>query len=198
MTRRHLYRWTSVVIGIYVAAMLIGIGLRCWHPDEHDLIYATFKDLIPFVIAIPAAWLGFCFQRRASYLQQLRGFWSDLVEVVQSSVQYTYLTAPTQENYGAAITAVSAAVDEVRGIFKNIKEGPIAIGLYPFESLKDIKRALDDLGFGPSVTPSTAKICRDKILVSWRRLRGQLLREFDRDCPTYIDSPYVRDKTEKA
>jgi hypothetical protein len=67
--------------------MFVGIGLRYWHPSEHDIVYATFKDLIPFVIAIPAAWLAFCFQRRASYIQQLRAFWSDLVEVVQLSVQ---------------------------------------------------------------------------------------------------------------
>ena len=27
MTRRHLYRWTSIVIGIYSIVMFIGIGL---------------------------------------------------------------------------------------------------------------------------------------------------------------------------
>jgi hypothetical protein len=135
-------------MAIYLIAMFTGIGLRVRHPEEQDLVYGTFKDLIPFIIAIPAAWLGFCFQRRSSYVQQLRAFWSDLVTVVQSSVQYTYITSPTQEDYGTTIVAVTRAIDEVRGIFKNLRERPGQIGLYPFESLKDIKRALDDLWFG--------------------------------------------------
>lgn len=64
------------------------------------------------------------------------------------------------------------------------------IGVYSFETLKQIHKVISLLGFGQTVTPQSQKIARDTILALWGILRGELLKELDRDVPEYPDTPY--------
>ncbi|EJN11051.1 hypothetical protein PMI42_05674 [Bradyrhizobium sp. YR681] len=64
------------------------------------------------------------------------------------------------------------------------------IGLYPFESLKQIHGTVSSLGFGSAVTAPQASTARSTILALWGILRGELLKELDRDFPEYPDTPY--------
>jgi hypothetical protein len=64
------------------------------------------------------------------------------------------------------------------------------IGIYPFESLKQIQKVVDTLGFGQNATPDQALIARQAILALWQVLRSELLKELDRDFPEYTDTPF--------
>jgi len=208
MTRQVLLRWIYVTIAIYLLAIVTGVVLRYCCPDQEKTtnpIYGTYKDLIPFVIAIPALWLGFCFQRRASYVQQLRTLWSKLIDVVEDAIQYTHLPNPQQTEFGKTLAKLFSLIDEVRGVFKNIGERASLIdlpggrgertddeiGLYPFEGLKDIRDRISSLGFGLSFDRSKAKLVRNDIIILWNHVRHRMLKEFDRSYPTYADSPYL-------
>ncbi|WP_128948390.1 MULTISPECIES: hypothetical protein [Bradyrhizobium] len=65
-----------------------------------------------------------------------------------------------------------------------------SIGLYPFESLKQISAVISRLGYGSSITSQDSEIARDTILALWGILRGELLKELDRDYPDYPDTPF--------
>jgi hypothetical protein len=189
MTKKTLNRWIWTTIAIYLALIVGGVGLRTLFPGKDDPVYATFKDLVPLAVAIPAAWLAYCFQRRASYMQQLRALWSRLTAAVQDAIQYTHLENPSQEHFAVVLKSLSIAVDEVRSLFSNLAEGRDAPGLFPFESVKTIHEIVSRLGFGSAYQREQAAVARKSIIEAWKKTRFAMLQEFDRSAPTFSDSP---------
>jgi hypothetical protein len=180
-----------MAIGFFATMFLVGIALSAIDQTEKRVLFTTFKDLIPFLIAIPAAWLGYCVQRRSAYLQQLRSLWSKLIEAVQSGAQYTCLTHPSQDDRAKALVKISVAIDEIRGVFCNLGESGVDDGLYPFEPLKDIHREVAELGWGDSFDPQPAKLARQRIFALWKDARRELLKEFDREEPEFPHSHWA-------
>jgi hypothetical protein len=118
-----------------------------------------------------------------------------MVSCVQEGIQYTFLTKPTEDQYAKALSRFSCVIEEVRGVFKNVGEAPGSIGLYPFEALKEIRRDVMKLGCGDKFAADQAPAARQAIIGRWKLLRERLLREFDRDFPTYPQSHYLPDET---
>ena len=186
MTKRLLRRWALGISLFWCSTVLAGILLR-WRFPGPDSWYGAFKDMIPIIVAVPAAWLGFSFQRRHSYLQQLRILWSTLVRAIASARMYSTSSEPKGDEWQGALCHLSIAIDEVRGVFCNSGESPTNVGLYPFESLKEIYELLE------GHSPEAARIIDlpGEIEQKWKRLRSFILHEFDRECPEHLDSPYV-------
>lgn len=187
MTRRALFRWVVAAICVYV---LYG-ALLAWFKfvDRFDELYTLLKDGAIFVSALPAAWLAACFQRRTSFLEQLRDLWSQLVDGVQEAIQYTHLPSPDRADYARVMKRLSAVTDEFRSVFRNLEEGrdDPGSGYYPFESIKRIQGIVSSLGFDDSFDPARAVEARAEIVALWRRLRQPLLAEFDRQKPSRTD-----------
>ncbi|HTU24706.1 MAG TPA: hypothetical protein VMF30_04885 [Pirellulales bacterium] len=191
MTKRTVRRWFRAAVLLFVAMIAAGIGLSAADRSEHRVVYGTFKDLIPLMIAIPAAWLGFCVQRRSAYLQQLRSLWSKLIDAVQSATSYTYLEKPSQQDRADALLKMSIAIDEIRGVFCNIGETGREDGLYPFEPLKDIYCEIAELAPAEPFDSGHAIRTRKRIFALWKEVRRELLREFDREEPTFSHSHWA-------
>lgn len=190
MTRKQLQRTIFAVIGLYAIALITGLIIYYADCTDKKIHYQIFKDLMPLTIAIPAAYLGFCFQRRSSFLQALRLLWTNLIISVNSAIQYTHLTDPTDKQFGETLVLLSKSIDKVRGVYKNLKETKDDIGLYPFESLKEIHDLVSKLGYGKLDT-AKATDTRRHIRHCWKDLRKSFLSEFDRSEPTAFHSPYV-------
>jgi hypothetical protein len=191
MTRRSLNRWIWLTIVVYLSVIAIGVALRTLLPGRGDAVYATFKDLVPLAVAIPAAWLAYCFQRRSSYMQQLRVLWSKLTLAVQDAIQYTHLTNPSQDQFAAVMKSLNIAIDEVRALFSNLDESRDAPGLFPFKSVKDIRTAIRELGFGSEIQRDRASATRELIGAKWEKTRSAMLQEFDRSAPTFPDTSFA-------
>ncbi len=191
MTKKQLRNRFIIGGGIYVFAVLIGVSIRCLDNTVNTVIYGTYKDMIPFIIAIPAAWLGYSLQRRSSYLAQLRSLWSALVNAVQTALQYTYISEPTNENYKQVLHCLSCAIDEIRGVFMNLGESDKKRGLYPFEPIKDIYHIISRLGYDRDTTEQKRQDVRRKIFALWGDVRKELLKEFDREIPTFSHSHWA-------
>ena len=191
MTKRRLTFWVFTTLTLYSSSIVAGIAIRVMFPTANNPVYGTFKDLIPFFIAIPAAWLGHCFSRRLAFLQQLRSLWAQINTAIQASIQYTHAESPTQQSYGSVLTQMSTVIDELRGAFKNIGETQSNRGLYPFEEFKNIRDLISALGFGAQCTAKRARDCRRAILHKWKTVQEPFLGEFDREEPTYPSSPYL-------
>lgn len=197
MTKHQLFKWIIIASIIYLSAVVIGVTIRIYDTTENEVMYATYKDMIPFIIAIPAAWLGYCLQRRSSYLQQLRILWSTLIEAVQKANRYTYIECPTREQFSETLCSLSAAIEEVRGVFKNIGESNREIGLYPFEPVKDIYGLISDLKCDKQLTDDERNNIRTKIFALWSDVRRELLKEFDREMPTFPHSHWAQPEKSK-
>jgi hypothetical protein len=193
VTRTHL-RWIlGAVIAVYVLALVLGIVLRRPFAEAPSGYYATYKDLIPLVIAIPAAYLAFAFQRRSSYLQALRSVWEHMIAAVAGAMTYTDTTSPSQEQQVQTLNRLSVVIEEVRGVFRNVPVPSEPEGWYPFEPVKQIYQEIRDLGFGEHATPAARAASRDRIYRMWKANRVQLLAEFDRDLPTHHHAEWARE-----
>ena len=190
MTRKQLQKTIFAVIGLYAIALIAGLIIYYVDNTEKKIHYQIFKDLMPLTIAIPAAYLGFCFQRRSGFLQALRQLWTNLITSVNSAIQYTHLTDTTDKQFGETLVLLSKSIDEVRGVYKNLKETEGDIGLYPFECLKEIHQLISKLGYGKLDTTKSTDT-RKRIRHCWGDLRKSFLSEFDRSEPTTFHSPYV-------
>jgi hypothetical protein len=120
MTRRQLRIVVILVVCAYAALGILGATLRLAAPGTD--IYDAYKEMVPFVFAIPAALLGYAFQQRGSYLASLRALWSRLVQSVNLAVQYTYDDQTTQRQHAKVMTQLAVAIDEERGVYRNVHE----------------------------------------------------------------------------
>ncbi|MBK8983255.1 MAG: hypothetical protein IPM38_13265 [Ignavibacteria bacterium] len=193
MTRRQLRNTIFFITLLYSLALLTGVTLYFSDTTDKRTNFAIFKDLIPFMIAIPIAYLGYCFQRRANYLLALRPLWSNLIISVNKAIQFTHDTNTNRKDYADTLNLLSASIDEVRGVYRNLKTDTDGIGFYPFESLKSIHKIVSELGYGNTDTAKSAE-ARKHIKHHWKNLRQTFLLEFDRPEPTIFDSPYISDK----
>jgi hypothetical protein len=193
VTRIHL-RWIIIgVIAVYALALALGIVLRRPFAEPPSGYYSAYKDLIPLVIAIPAAYLAFAFQRRGSYLQALRTVWEHMVVAVAGALTYTETESPSRELQQQTLARLSVAIEEVRGVFRNVPAPGAPEGWYPFEPVKQIYQEIRDLGSGSQATSAARAAARDRIYRMWKANRLQLLAEFDRETPTHHHAQYARE-----
>lgn len=192
MTAKSLRDILLLTIGIYAATIALGLLLRAWPWAGATTAYATYKDLIPLIIAIPAAYLAFCFQRRQSYMQALRSLWESTTRAIAAARTYTDTPKPAQEKYVQTLEGLSLVIDQYRGVFRNIPTRYGHGGWFPFEPIRQIYWEIRDLGYGEPVTEEMRQRARDRIEEMWKRSREQLLAEFDRDVPTSHHAEYVQ------
>jgi hypothetical protein len=145
-----------------------------FHTDE---IYSSIKDFSSLIIATGAAYLAYCFQRRQAFLISLRELWKEMIEAKGELIEYTHNPQPDRAAFRNAHRALSKAIDSVRGVYRNVGETEHQIGLYPFEPLHDMRKALDELGFSDS-RPEKREATRRRIVQAWNALRWAFLKEF--------------------
>jgi hypothetical protein len=191
MTRRRLSRVTRTVAAVYGGAMLAGVVLRVAVPDAYAPVYQTYRDFIPLIIALPAAFLAQAFQRRAAYVQGLRAVWTDMVGAVAAALTYTELPTPSKDNYADVLRRLSAAIEAVRGFYANVPSGVPSSGWYPFEPVKQIREQIKALGFGDEATAERRSDAHDQIYDMWRRVRARFLAELEVEVPTHHHAAYA-------
>ena len=192
MNARVFRRNVVAVICFYLLVTIVLFGAGTLGIEAHPHTYRSIKDAIPLFIAIPAAWLGYCLQRRQAYLKDVRDLWSKLVPAVQDAIQYTHLKSPTQAEYAKALKALSVAIEELRAVFSNVGETQADVGLFPFEKIKTIQSVVSRLGFDDTSTPEAARAARAEIIDSWKLLRYHFLSELERGIPARPDSPFLK------
>src|ERR1700726_3178233 len=104
MTNKRLFSTVRKIAVLFGAYLVVEASLYHW---SHDVWYPLFKDSVPMLIAIPAGYLAYSFQRRASYLQDLRDLWKTIIPAVKRAIQYTYLDAPDRKEFGEVMRDLS-------------------------------------------------------------------------------------------
>lgn len=191
MNEKRFRKNVILILVVYAAAIAALIVVRVHFPDEKSIEYNTLRDLIPLIIAIPAAWLAYSFQRRQSYLKDVRDIYSHMVSATQDAIQYTHLEKPNQSDFGRVQKSLSSAIEEIRAVFLNLGQSEERVGLFPFEGMKTIVRVLNELGFGDQLTPEASRKARSKIIGEWKEVRKHFLSECARGVPINPHSPFL-------
>ena len=190
MIRKNFQAVLMLVVALYSIAVLLAIWLRVPYSDVESSYYKTYKDILPLIIATPAAYLALAFQRRISYLQALRTLWCSLVGAISSALTYTETNSPSQEQYLLTLTKLSAGIEEIRGFFENIPSEE-AGGWYPYEPLKQIHDIIRRIGYENEATKEKRTIAKDQIYQMWKSIRTPLLAELDRNISKFHHAQYA-------
>ena len=119
----------------------------------------------------------------------MRDLWKELVEAKGELIEYTHNPEPDLATFSKANRVLSKSIDSVRGVYRNVGETEKDIGLYPFEPLHDMRKALDELGFGDG-GPDKRRAARRRFIRSWNALRFAFLEEFAMPKPPHPITAY--------
>lgn len=188
-TLRRSYWVLAIVLALALVTRLAehipGLGGGPFEKLAKD-IYEYLKDMALVFVTVVAAYLASVFQKRHSFTEALREEWREIIKAKSVLVNFTHRASPTHEEYLEAFCAISDAIDNMRSVYRNVGETGRKIGLYPYESLHDMRRALQSLRprEGHVITAEERSLVRDAILQSWRAIRESFLDELDLEPPT--------------
>jgi hypothetical protein len=193
MTKVMLVRRLVAVALVIVALVTAAILGRLFGGVPGRALYDIIVDFTELQVALIAVYLAYVFQQRAFFVQMLRGLWSQIIVAKNEIIRYSHDPVVTQEKYARAFGAISEAIDEMRGVYRNVGESPDRLGLYPYEPLHDMLRALNELGFSEPTGQARAD-CRARVIRAWNALRYDFRREFRPPEPTHpITERYAAD-----
>lgn len=152
------------------------------------VFYSALKDATPFALALPATLLTYAFQRRISYLQTLRSLYSDITNAISRAIQYTKSGERELAEWDVVLSDISRVIEGVRAVYVNLNETSDNRGIYPFQPLKDIHKAL--LSCPPGTDEPDRERIESLVTANWQDVRRRFLLEFDRSVPTWPVTTY--------
>jgi hypothetical protein len=186
-TLRRLYLFIAAVLSISLFSklaehfpILVGSGIEKVLKD----FYEFFKDMALLIATGGVAYITNVFQKRQAFLDNLKAEWREIIAAKSALLSFMHKAQPTHDEYVAAFTQLSEAIDNMRIVYRNVGETAGQIGLYPFAPLHDMRRVLQTLDprKGPA-TEEQRKLARDTMLQSFYALRDRFLDELDLEAP---------------
>ncbi len=166
------------LIGLALAAKLSGVA---WALSFYEFI----RDTSLLIVTVVAAFMAHVYQRRTTFLQNLREQWREIVEAKAALIYYCHLKAPTLEDYLIASRRLSETIDNMRIVYRNVGETDELIGIYPYSPLHHMRKVMDRLDprtCAPTVEDKYG--ARGEIWDAFNAVREHFLDEFDIEEPT--------------
>jgi|SRR5688572_3711057 hypothetical protein len=171
---------TSIValIGLALAAKLSGFG---WALSIYDLI----RDTSLLIVTIIAAYMAHIYQKRSTFLQNLREQWHEIVHAKGELIYYCHLEKPTLDDYLLTARELSECLDTMRIVYRNVGETKELVGIYPYTPLHHMRITLESLDPRKGTpTPEARYAARGEIWDAFNAVREHFLDEFDIEEPT--------------
>ena len=191
MTRRslntHIFRFVSVLLLLMLIAAAAKFAKFVGFPFPWlDGIYQFIIDMSLLIFTIGAAYLANIFQRRANFISSLKEEWHEIVRAKSSLIGYIDNEDKNPAAYLEAYQHLSCCIDYMRIVYRNVGETEKLIGLYPYEPLHDMRRALEAIApaGGPYGAEELQQARRD-IWESFNALRERFLEELDLEEPAH-------------
>jgi hypothetical protein len=197
MTRSSLSRrlaWIYIICGTVLAVSLAARvakyvpGLEGTLLEKSaPLVYEYMRDMALVFVTMVAAYLANVFQKRTKFVASLEEEWRAMVRTKTELVNFCERTDATHDDYLHAYGRISATLDNMRIVYRNVGETDTLVGLYPYSPLHDMRRALQSLDprrNGPIDPAQRAVACR-AIQQSFAALRETFLEELDLEEPTH-------------
>jgi hypothetical protein len=166
------------LIGAALAAKISGIG---WALDFYEFI----RDTSLLIVTVVAAYMAHLYQKRASFLQNLREQWHEIVQAKAELIYYCHLEKPELEDYLFAARQLSECIDTMRIVYANVGETDEFIGLYPYAPLHHMRHVMETLDPRKGTpAPEQRYAARGEIWDAFNAIREHFLDEFDIEEPT--------------
>ncbi|MEE9590160.1 MAG: hypothetical protein V3V97_19315 [Hyphomicrobiaceae bacterium] len=186
MTRKQLHRTLATIFAICGFVLGISAAAKISGDPAFANIYDFLRDMSLILATAIAAYLAHVLQRRVAFLQSLREEWREIVDTKSILITFCDREQPSLDDYFEAYGRISRAIDYMRIVYANIGETDSLIGLYPYEPLHDMRKALERLDprSRRSLSPPERAAARDAIWEAFNALREHFLDEFDLEEPT--------------
>lgn len=187
---RMIYLLCGLVLAISLAAQLAKHipGLQEQAAVEvATQIYTFMRDMVLVLVTMAAAYLADVFQRRTKFVASLEEEWRAMVKTKNRLVTFCEREDTTLNDYLHVYGRMSATLDNMRIVYRNVGETDHLIGLYPYSPLHDMRRALETLDprKGGAVTAEQRRVVRAAIQQSFSALRETFLEELDLEEPAH-------------
>ena len=167
-----------VLIGLALAAKLSGIG---WALNFYEFL----RDTSLLIVTVIAAYMAHIYQKRSTFLQNLREQWNDIVSVKGELIYYAHLEKPTVEDYLMSARQLSECIDNMRIVYSNVGETDECVGFYPYAPLHQMRMVMEGLDPRKGMpTPEQRYEARGEIWEAFKAIREHFLDEFDIEEPT--------------
>jgi hypothetical protein len=166
------------LIGLALAAKFSGLP---WALSFYEVI----RDTSLLIVTVIAAYMAHIYQKRSTFLQNLREQWHEIVHAKAELIYYCHLENPTLDDYLFAARQLSECIDTMRIVYSNIGETEEFIGLYPYAPLHHMRVTVEKLD--PRKGTPTADqryAARGEIWDAFNAIREHFLDEFDIEEPT--------------
>lgn len=170
MTKRALRLRLIIASSFIVLCIIISL---IEYISKYPNISPTFVGSNATLIALLfAAYIAYVFQQRGKFIDELRGWWNEIVDSKSDFSLFCESPTPTEQDYLKAFYGLSRSMDKLRLIYCNVgRSDRNPKGYYPFEQVRDIidlARSLDARSpFDPAERLSV-KIAIDVIFQSLR------------------------------
>jgi len=167
-----------VLIGLALAAKLSGID---WALNFYEFI----RDTSLLIVTVIAAYMASVYQKRTTFLQNLREQWHDIVRAKGELIYFCHLEKPELEDYLIAAREISECIDTMRIVYTNVGETNELVGLYPYSPLHHMRVVMEGLDPRKGVpTPEQRYAARGEIWDAFLAIREHFLDEFDIEEPS--------------
>src|SRR4029078_9985436 len=130
---RRVYVLIGLVLAISLFAKvadhipgLAGTGFEALLKD----LYEYLRDMSLLIATGGVAYVTNVFQKRHSFVEELKEEWRDIIATKCSLCAYTQIEQRTTEQYIATFCNLSETIDNMRSVYQNVGETGDMIGLY--------------------------------------------------------------------
>lgn len=198
MTRSSLNRRLAAIYIICGVVLAVSLAARLaahvpgWEQTAlvkiAPLVYDYMRDMALVFVTMVAAYLANVFQKRTKFVSSLEEEWRAMVRTKSALVEFCAREQTSLDDYLGVYSQMSATLDNMRIVYRNVGETDDLIGLYPYSPLHDMRRALEmlDPRKGHSLaTPEKRQLVCDAIQQAFAALRETFLEELDLEEPTH-------------
>jgi hypothetical protein len=185
MTRRTQNRILSIVVTGLVILIALALAAKLSGIEWALNFYEFIRDTSLLIVTVIAAYMASVYQKRSTFLQNLREQWHDIVRAKAELIYYCHLENPQLEDYLLAARELSECIDTMRIVYANVGETDELVGLYPYSPLHHMRVVME--GLDPrkgSPTPEQRYAARGEIWDAFNAIREHFLDEFDIEEPT--------------
>ena len=185
MTRRRQNRLLATVMAGLVLLIALALAAKLSGVPEALSFYEVIRDMSLLIVTVVAAYMAYIYQKRTTFLQNLREQWYEIVSAKAELIYYCHLEQPTLEDYLIAARELSECIDKMRIVYANVGETDGLIGLYPYSPLHHMRKVMESLD--PRNRAPTAEqrfAARGEIWDAFNAVREHFLDEFDIEEPT--------------
>ena len=186
MTRKHLNRQVRTIACSVIFVLLIALTAKFLPFKWANGIYEYINDMSILILTVASVFLANAFQKRSVFVQSLREQWREMVEAKSALLTYIDRSDATVHDYLDAYAKLSRSIDSMRIVYRNVGETKKLIGLYPYESLHDMRRAFE------AIDPRKGEVNQEHQDEAWaiirdafKAVRERFLDELQLFEPTY-------------